>query len=309
MATSVVDAFDAMLRISPDAPWAARIRKKVAAALNEPAERREDALMGAYLETEREIILAAKGQTHPDDLRGQFQPTFADALNGYPDFALLFESSERQFIFLTGDLIKAWDREVRGALGTRTFEILLGRALAETNWKNLKISVGTGVEWNAAKLRTLGECIQMASVLFEGAYRGLAPVLGIKANRRSFERAFTTFAARHPRLSVVKNLLGVSPIETLAAEKSLRLHDLETETATQEHGLQVADEGLHRQAERLQQTVGELENTKVRLEATSQAKSVFTALRRDDPQARRRSRPARGRREHSQQGRLSHRNA
>jgi signal transduction histidine kinase len=212
---------------------------------------------------------------HPDVLRRQLQPTFAPALGDYPDFALLFESPERQFVFLTGDLIQSWCRETRGALGIQVFEALLARSLAETNWKNLKISVGTGVEWNATKLRTLGECVQMASALFEGTYRGLAPVLGLKPNRRAFERAFTVFAARHPRLPVVKNLLGVSPLDTLAAEKSQRLHDLETETATQEHGLRAADEGLHRQAERLQQTVGELESTRERLEATSRAQSVF----------------------------------
>jgi signal transduction histidine kinase len=275
MTTSVVDAFDAMLQLSPDAPWVAQVRKRVAAALNGPAERREDALFAAYLEAERAIVLASNGQTHPEDLRRQLQPTFSVALGDYPDFALNFEPPERQFVYLSGELIKAWSREIHGALGIKAFEVLIGHALAGTNWKTLKVTVASGVEWNVAKLRSLAECIQMASALLESVYRGLTPVLGIKPARRSFERAYATVAARHPRLPVVKNLLGVSPLETLFVEKAQRLHDLETETVTQEHGLRAADEGLHRQAERLQQTVGELENTRERLEATSRAKDVF----------------------------------
>lgn len=275
MATSVVDAFEALLQRSADAPWAATIRRKVAAALSGPPARREDALVSAYLEAEREAILASNGKLHADELRRQLQPVFSEALAEYRDFALFFEPIEKQFIVLAGELIRAWSREIQGAVGPRVFDLMLGRALAETRWNNLKATVETGVEWNVAKLRTLGECVQMAAPMFQGVYRSLTLIVGNKANRRSFERAFADLSARHPRLLVVKNLLGAAPLETLAAEKSQRLHDLETETAVQEHGLRAADEGLHRQATRLQQTVDELQSTKEQLEATSRAKSAF----------------------------------
>lgn len=274
MAKSIVDAFDAMAGLSDDHACGQRLRQSVGAALSGDPTRRERALIDSYLGCESDLLHRSSDK-YPEDIRRELLPHFQPFLVEHPDLGLIFASRESQTIMLATALLRAVAAESHGLIGSAAVDTMARKALADTPWASLKVSLKDGIEYSPMRLRTMQECVQLVSALFEG-WLGLAGhVMGEAPVERAFERGYAQVAARYGWLPTLKNLLGALPVEVLALDKAKHLHDLETETTTQAQGLRAADEGLRRQAERLQQIVTELQATRLQLEAVSSAKSAF----------------------------------
>ncbi len=274
MPESIVDGFDAIGKMAEDDIWNSRLHKKVAEVLSGHDGPKEPLLAGIYLEAEKDL-LRKKPDLRPEELRKQLKPVFDRANKDYPRFNLLFALREQQFMAMAGFMIAAYAERCRAFIAPAVSERVIRRSFEETPWSSYQVTIKGGIPHDAMKLRTMQECVEMVSVLFETWYEANLTVLGKQPNQLAFEQAFKSVAKTFAFLPATQNLLGATPLDVLSLEKAKRLHDLETETSSQAMSIRAADEGLRRQAERLQNTVRELEETRQKLEVTSQARSAF----------------------------------
>ena len=275
MTESIVEGFAAMAEMAGDAVWSSQLQKRVAAILADKRVDQEALLSRAYLEAEADLLRRSGGKLREEDVRKTLSGIFSKTADRYPAFNLLFLSKERQFLSLSNALLKAYLDGWRVLLGRREIARAVGSAFDGTPWSNLKVDSETGFEFNPLRMRSLQESVELTAAFYENLFRGGRAVMGDELNRRVFEKAFRRQGESRGFLPTFKNLLGATPQKALGAEKAKRLHELETETTAQARDIRAADEDLRRQAERLQQTVGELEETKKKLEIVGQARSEF----------------------------------
>jgi len=275
MAESVAEGFAALAGLVQDESWASRLRVKAVEIAAAGGPSKDAALAKAYLEAEGEAIRRSGGRMQEDEIRRQMKPIFAKYAQDYPGFNLLFAVPEAQLIGLAGQLMLSYAAEIRPFIGRRASETMLQAILEESGWGGIRADLEAGIAYDPVRFRTMQESIEVVSLIFGAWYRKNQAVVGAWPNRRAFERAYLGIETDYGFLPALKNLLGATPLEVLGMEKAKRLHELETETTTQARSIRAADEGLRRQAERLQRTVTELEETRGKLEVTSQAKSVF----------------------------------
>lgn len=259
--------------MTEDAIVRTQLEKKIEHLLSE--ERTEGELAKRYLEIERELVVHSDGKLNEDDVRQQARPSFEGADEKYPGFSLLFVTDEKQFIRLSSLLISEYAREWKRFFGTAVIEKILQSSLAETTWKDLKVTLDKGIPFNALRMRSVRECVELVSELLENWHRKGRLMIGDEVGRGVLESAYRVVRERYDFLPTAHNLLGATPRDVLTADKADRIHELETKTTSQARSIKAADEDLRRQADRLRLTVEELEKTKEKLELTSRARSEF----------------------------------
>ncbi len=274
MAEAILDVFALLGRLSDDSVFTERFRIRADEAFLDKSKAKEQRFAKLYLEAEEELVRQSKGSLTPEVIRRQVLAAFPDE-GAYPAFRLLLLTPELQLLALASALLAAYAERSRLFFGNRIIADMLAHVLDDTPWKGLKISITRGIPYQGDRMRTLAECGEIIGALFERWYERLHVTLGHKTSRNLFERAYLDVEDAFGFLPALKNLLGLTPKTVLWAEKVKLLHELEKETTLQARGLRTADQDLRRQAEHLQQTVGELQETRQQLEATSRARSEF----------------------------------
>jgi signal transduction histidine kinase len=275
MADPIISGFNLLGELSGDPVFAERLRIRVDGILVGKEARKEALLANAYAEAELELLRRIGDKTSKEDVRRQFSRTIAGAAETHPWFVLLFATQEQQFIALASELIRAYAGRWRLFFGPRVTATLVKSLLKDTPWNEVSVDVNKGLAYNPVRMRSISECVEIVSALLDRWYEQGRVLLGDEVSKRLFEKAFLDVEREYAFMPAAKNLIGATPRKVLLLEKAKRLHELETETATQARGLRAADQDLHQQAERLRQTVAELEETKRQLETVSQARSEF----------------------------------
>jgi|GEM_PF-1517909 len=273
--SSALDVFALLGDLSGDASYAERVRARTEAIVKDAKGGKEERLTAAYLESEAELLQMAKGKITLDGLRRQAASVVAKSSESYPAFRLLFLQSEAQLVALASALVAAYASRSRAFFGRRITARLLETSLAGTAWKETKLDPDKGIVYDTMRMRSVAESGELVSTLFENWYGRTCDVLGDEASRRLFERSYRDVEAVFGFLPMMKALLGAAPKSVLWADKVKRLHELETQTVVQARDIRAADVDLLRQAEELQKTVVELEETRQRLEIVSKARSEF----------------------------------
>ena len=273
--SSVVDVFALLGDLSGDASYAGRVRARAEAILKDDKGDKEARLTAAYLEAESELLRMGKGQITLEGIRRQATAAVTKATDGYPAFRLLFLMPEPQLIALASALVVAYAARARTFFGRGVTARLLETSLAGTPWEDVKIEPENGIVYNMMRMRSVSESGEIVSALFENWYTRTRAILGDEASRRLFERSYRDVEAIFSFLPMMKALLGAAPKSVLWADKVRRLHELESQTVVQARDIRAADVDLQRQAQQLQKTVDELQQTRERLEAVSKARSEF----------------------------------
>ncbi|MEK7546389.1 MAG: HAMP domain-containing sensor histidine kinase [Patescibacteria group bacterium] len=275
MAGSVLDAFNLIGELSGDPIFAERTRIRAEEILIGTTPRKDAGLATAYQAAEHELLTRSKGALRLDDVRSRAATLLANAEPEYQGFRLFFLAPEPQLMALASALLVAYSDRGRLFFGPGAVSVILGKCLAGTPWKEVKASVASGFAYDPVRMRSSAECGAILGAFFECWHETVATALGADTARRLFELAYRDVERSYGFLPMAKNLLALTPRAVLWADKVKRLHELESETDIQARGLRAADADLQRQAERLQQTVTELEETRRRLEITAHARSEF----------------------------------
>lgn len=270
---SLKEGFKSLTEMTEDNIVRTQLQKKAEFLLSE--KRTEDEVAKCYLEIEHELITHSDGRLDEDDIRGRVKPAFEGSDKEFPGLGLLFENDERQFIKLSSLLLQEYAKEWSRFFGRKVLDKTLRSSLADTSWHDLDINLDRGIPFNTLRMRSVRECVELVSVLLENWHKKGRALIGKEVGRGILEAAYRRTSEKYHFLPTSRNLLGATPRDVLSAEKAERIHELETRTSTQARNIRAADEDLRRQAERLQQTVDELEDTKMKLEVTSQARSEF----------------------------------
>lgn len=274
-APSVLDVFALLGDLSGDPSYAGRVRARAEAIAKDDKGAKEERLTAAYLESESELLRMSKGKVTQDGLRRQASGVMTKATDGFPAFRLLFLAPEAQLVALASALVVAYASRAREFFGPGVTAHLLGTSLAGTAWEEVKADPEHGIVYNMMRMRSVNESGEIVSTLFENWYARTRAILGDEASRRLFERSYRDIEKHFGFLPMMKSLLGAAPKNVLWADKVRRLHELETQTVVQARDIRAADVDLQRQAEQLQKTVDELEETRQRLETVSKARSEF----------------------------------
>jgi signal transduction histidine kinase len=273
--SSVIDVFALLGDLSEDPSYSGRIRARAEGIIKDANGEKEARLTAAYLESESELLQMAKGKITLEGLRRQAASVVTKATDGYPAFRLLFLAPEPQLIALSSALVAAYASRSRTFFGSGVTARLLEASLAGTPWAETKLDPDKGIVYNMMRMRSVAESGEIVSTLFENWFARTRSVLGEEASRRLFERSYRDVEALFGFLPLMKALLGAAPKSVLWADKVKRLHELESKTVVQARDIRAADVDLQRQAEQLQKTVDELEQTRLRLEAVGKARSEF----------------------------------
>jgi len=268
----IQEGFKALAEIADDSIARTQLETKIERLLSE--KRTEDEMAKGYLEIEEELVKHSEN-LNEDDVRKRVRPAFEGADEEYPGFSLLFVADERQFIELSNLLIIEYVKGWKRFLGVAVVAEILRSSLAETTWKGLDVTIEKGIPFNPLRMRSVGECVEHVSELLENWHLKGRLMIGDDVRRGILEAAYRTIREKYHFLPTARNLLGATPRDVLAKEKAERIHELETRTSSQARSIRAADEDLRLQADRLQKTVEELEDTKQKLELTSQARSEF----------------------------------
>jgi signal transduction histidine kinase len=193
----------------------------------------------------------------------------------HPGFRMLFAAPEAQFVALSSLMIRETATQMGVFIGKKALARIVEGLYEDSPWNGQKISVEKGLEYNPLRMRSVNECGEAVATAMGRWYERSRVMIGEAAAGRIFEKAYRSVAGGYGYLPTSKNLLGVTPRPVLADEKIRRLHELEMETTAQARSIRAADEDIQRKAERLRQTVTELEETKRQLEVVSQARSEF----------------------------------
>ncbi|HJV32561.1 MAG TPA: HAMP domain-containing sensor histidine kinase [Patescibacteria group bacterium] len=275
MPGSVLDVFKLLGDLSGDSIFAERARISADQILVAKKDGKDAKLAKAYLEAEHELVKRMKGTLRQEDLRGRAAALVADAEPEFQGFRLLFLPPEPQLVALASTLVVAYAERGRLFFGRRASTAMVSRCLADTPWKDVQIDLIRGFTYNAVRMRTVAECSEIVSALFERWHEMFGVLYGGDVSRRIFELAYRDVESAYGFLPMAKNLLGLTPRAVLWADKVKRLHELEMQTDVQARDIRAADVDLRRQAEQLQVTVKELEETRARLEIVGKARSEF----------------------------------
>ena len=275
MAGSALAVFDLLGELSGDSIFAEKIRIRADGILVDKEGGKEARLAKVYEDARQELMKRLKGRLRPEDIRRQAAARLADLGGEYAGFRMMFAADEPQLIAIASALLGAYAEGVRRFFGRASTDRLLEKGLADTPWKEVKVSVKEGIAYSPLRMRTVAECGEIISTLFERWYADMRSVLGDGVSRRLFEAAYRETETSIGFLPMMKTLLSLTPRDVLWEEKVRRLHALESETMTQARSIRTADEGLERQSVQLQSTVDELQDTRKRLEIVSSARSEF----------------------------------
>ncbi len=275
MAASMADAFAAMGELVGDAAWGSKLHQRVADILGSKEGDKTSALAKIYFETEREIVRRSDGEMSVEIVREKLRPAFAQTAEQYPAFSLIFLQREKQFIALHAVSLRYYAAELAPVMGRLAIDAFFAKAFTDSRLPDVRVSLERGLEATGIRFQSLKECVEAAYDLYERWYAKTAAVLGTETRHKAFERAFRTLGKTHGFLPTYRHLLGATPLEILPLEKAVLLHELEMETSIQAQDIRSGEASLRLQAQRLRETIQELEGTKLALEQTSKARSEF----------------------------------
>jgi len=275
MAGSVLDVFSLIGELSGDSIYAERLRIRADEVLVSSHGQKDARLARLYLEAEQELLRRSKGDLRIEDLRRQAGARLAALGSDFPGFRMLFLADESQLLAVASALVREYARDSGRFFGAKAVEGIVAASLQDTPWKDVQVGVEKGIPYNQSRMRSLAECGEIVSALFAGWYRSMQVMIGTAASTRLFEFAYRDNEKSLGFLPMINTLLSLTPRPVLLEEKAKRLHELESETMTQARSIRTADQDLSRQAAQLQATVVELQETRGRLEAVSNARSEF----------------------------------